>query len=174
MIGQPINKDQLKDDMGRPLTQGLFLEINYDAKYAVYTLKDYNHEWNGKLYPSLKLLYLEMNDPIEYDFASRYLLGWQHWKRLNENKILRKHFDEWREELELKLRAKGVREMFLLSESENGNFQAAKFLADRGWEKRGAGRPSKLEKEQHEAVQSRLEEEWSADVKRMEDFRKGQ
>lgn len=167
-----IEKNKLLDDQGRPLTQGLFLEINYDEKYAVYTLKDYDHEWNGKTYPSLKKLYLETEDPVEYRFVSLHLASWNQWQRLLANKIIRKHIDEWREELRLKLMSAGVRELQMLARSENGNFQAAKFLAECGWDKRRAGRPSKEELEKALAMENRVQEDFDADIKRLEDYRR--
>lgn len=166
-----IDKSKMYDSMGRPLTQSLFLEVGY-SEFAIYTLKEFDHEYNGKVYPSLKQLFLKTEDPTEYEFANKYLIGWQHWKRLNENKLLAKHFEEWREELELRLRSQAVRDMQNLCASESGNYSAAKFLADRGWEKRAAGRPSKAEKERHLRVEERINEEFSADIKRLEDFRK--
>lgn len=165
-----IDKSKLKDTSGRPLTQSLFLEVNY-TDYAVYTLKDEDYEYKGKLYPSLKRLYLNEEDPSEYMFASKYLLGWQHWKRLCENKIIKKHVEEWREELELKLKSRAVKDMINLCGSENGSFQAAKWLAEKGWDKRLAGRPSKAEIERHAAIDKRLDEEFGADILRMTDFK---
>ena len=166
-----ITKDKLQDTMGRPLTQSLFLELQY-SEYAVYTLKEDDYEYKGKTYPSLKKLYLKEEDPTEYAFATKYLLGWQHWKRLCENKAIAKHIEDWREELELKLRCQAIRDMQNLCASESGNYSAAKFLADRGWEKRGAGRPSKADKERHLRIEERLDAEFGADVARMEDYRK--
>lgn len=163
-----IDKSKMIDSMGRPLTQSLFLEIGY-SDFAIYTLKEFDHEYNGKVYPSLKKLYLKEEDPTEYAFAEKHLLGWQHWKRLNENKVLPKHFEEWREELELKIRSQAVRDMQNLCASESGNYSAAKFLADRGWEKRGAGRPSKAEKERHLRVEEKINEEFQADIIRLAD-----
>ncbi|MFM0827351.1 hypothetical protein, partial [Klebsiella oxytoca] len=61
-----IDKKLLKDTMGRPLTQGLFLEIGYNTEYAVYTLEDEDKEYKGKTYPALKKLYLACEDPTEY------------------------------------------------------------------------------------------------------------
>lgn len=167
-----IDKSKLLDGMGRPLTQGLFLEINYNTDFAVYTLKEDDFEYQGKLYPSLKKLYLKEEDPTEYVFATKHLLSWKHWKRLCENVVLRRHIDEWREELELKLRSQAIRDMQSLCSSENGNFSAAKFLADRGWEKRAAGRPSKAEKEKRLAMDDRLKSEFEDDVARLADYRK--
>jgi hypothetical protein len=162
-----MDKNKLLDDMGRPLTQGLFLEIDYNEKYAIYTLKNRDHEYKGVMYPSLKRLYLEMCDPTEYLFANKYLLDWDQWQRICENVILRKHVDAWRAELDIKMRAEGVREMISLARSENGNFQAAKFLADRGWDKRAAGRPSKEEKAKLAAQDKRIMDEFALDADRL-------
>lgn len=166
-----IDKEKLLDTMGRPLTQSLFLEVGY-SDYAVYTLKEVDYTYKGKIYPSLKKLYLKEEDPTEYVFAEKHLLGWQHWKRLCENKVIAKHIEEWREELELKIRSQAVRDMMNLCATESGNYSAAKFLADRGWEKRAAGRPSKAEKEKHTRVEERIAQEFEADVIRLSDVRK--
>lgn len=167
-----VDKSRLVDSNGNPMTQGLFLEINYNTDLAVYTLKDYDHTYNGVVYPSLKKIYLEEEDPTEYIFAERHLLGWPHWMRMCENKALYRYISKWREELEIKLRAMAVRSLRDMCQSENGNFQAAKFLADRGWDKNRVGRPSKLELERREAVGQRVADEFTSDIKRLEDYRK--
>lgn len=166
-----MDKSKFLDGQGRMLTQGLFLEINYDDT-AIYTLKGYNHTHKGKEYPSLQLLYLEEEDPTEYDFANKYLLNWKHWKRICENKVLLRYIVTWREELELKMKARAVKEMQALVNSENGNFQAVKYLMERGWEKRGAGRPSKADIAKKTAINKQINEEFAGDVKRLEDYRK--
>ena len=157
-------KEQLLDTGGRPLTQALFLEVGY-SDYAIYTLKEEDHLYNGKIYPSLKRLYLELNDPTEYEFATTYLLGWKHWKRICENKLLRTQIDEWRDELEVKMRSKGVKQAIM--SAEQGGFQAAKWLADRGWDTKGAGRPSKAAIESEKAFQAKMSDEYGADVTRL-------
>lgn len=167
-----IEKSKMLDDQGKPLTQGLFLEVGYDEKYAVYTLKDYDHTWNDKLYPSLKKLYLQMMDPTEYLFAEKHLVSWNQWQRLLANKLIRKHIDEWREELKMKMKSMGIREMIGLATSENGNFQASKFLAECGWDKRGAGRPSKEDVERAAAIEANIQEQFDNDVARLENYRK--
>lgn len=159
-----IEREQLLDTGGRPLTQSLFLELGYSS-YAVYTLKDDDYQYNGKNYPSIKRLYLELNDPTEYDFAKAYLLNWNHWKRLCENKQIRVHIEEWRDELEVKMRSKGVKQAIM--SAEQGGFQAAKWLADRGWDTKGAGRPSKASVENEKAFQAKVSEEYGADVVRL-------
>lgn len=161
-----IDKSKLKDTMGRPLTQGLFLEFNYDTTYAVYSLLDEDNDFRGTLYPSLKKLYLAEDDPTEYTFAKKHLLGWKHWQRMNENKMLKEHFDEWREELEIKLRSDAIRTIIDMT-ADGSNYQAAKFMADRGWDKRGAGRPSKSEIDRSKRVNERISNDFDLDAERM-------
>jgi hypothetical protein len=158
------SKDKMVDTMGRPITQSLFLEIGY-TEAALYTLKDYDFEYNGRVLPSIKRLYLEIADPTEYEFAQACFLGWNHWQRLCENKAVRKHIDEWRYELEVKLRSRGVKAAMLAA--YGGNFQASKWLADRGWDTRGAGRPSKADVEKETKIQAAISEEYSADILRL-------
>ena len=153
------------DPAGRPYTQSLFLELLYKPDIAVYTLKDVDHVYEGKEFKSLKRLYLEMEDVTEYDFANTYLLGWNHWQRLCENKAIRKHIDEWREELEYKLRSQAAKQM--IKQAAKGSYQASKWLLDRGWATRGAGRPSQAEKDSKLAQDRRLDEEYGADVVRL-------
>lgn len=158
------SKEKMIDVGGRPFTQSLFLEVGY-SEFAVYTLKEDDHEYNGKLYPSLKRLYMEIADPTEYEFANLCLLNWKHWQRICENKVLRKYIDEWREELEVKLRSRGVKAA--MSEAITGNFQAAKWVADRGWDTRKAGRPTKAEIEREKRIQAGIADEYEADVIRL-------
>lgn len=165
-----IDKNKLTDDNGRPLTQGLFLEVKYDTNYAVFTEKPYDFKYKGTTYPSLKKLYLAHEDPTEYDFACTYLLGWEHWQRICRNKRFGEMVKGWREELELKLRSQAVRDIIELSSGDKG-FQAAKWIADKGWDKRLAGRPSKEDIDREVAMQTRISDEYNADVTRL--FKEG-
>jgi hypothetical protein len=164
MNTQIPTREQMLDSMGRPITQSLFLEIGY-PDCAVYTLKDQDHEYNGKAFLSLKRLYLACSDPTEYEFATTYLLGWKHWLRLCENKAVRAHIDEWRVELEVKLRSQGVKAA--MAQANSGNYAAAKWMADRGWDTRGKGRPSKDEIEHEKRVQAGMANEYEADIIRL-------
>ena len=157
-------QELMLDKMGKMRTQSLFLELGYNAE-ACFTLKEEDYTYEGKVYPSLKRLYLEASDPTEYKFATEYLLGWKHWQRMCENKIIRNHIDEWREELEVKLRCQAIGDAIALAKS--GQFQAAKWVADRGWATRAAGRPTKSEIEHEKKVQARINDEYGADVIRM-------
>jgi hypothetical protein len=159
-----VDKSLMLDSMGRYLTQSLFLEFAYNED-AIYSLKEQDHFHNGRVYYSIKRIYLEMADPTEYEFANAAFSGWKHWQKICDNKAIRKHIDEWRSELEYKLRCSGIKA--LIAQGTTGNFQAAKWLADRGWDTRGAGRPSKEEVQREKEFQSRAQDEFSGDVLRL-------
>lgn len=159
-----MDKTLLTDSSGKPLTQGLFLEIGYGDS-AIYTLKDDDHEYNGKVLPSIKKLYLEMEDTTEYEFANKFFLGWSHWQRICNNKVLRKYIDEWRVELDLKLRARATK--LMIEQASSGSYQAVKWLADRGWDLKKSGRPTKEDIESEKKAIARVESEYSSDVIRL-------
>lgn len=162
-----IDKQRLLDSSGKPMTQSLFLEVGYNEDLAVYSLKDYHYKYKGKDFPSLKLLYLQHEDVLEYDFATTYFLSWDHWLRICRNKLFSKHVDSWRIELELKLASRAVRSILDMSEEEKG-FQAAKYIAERQWNKNPVGRPKKDTSEADRAVEERLNNEFAEDVKRLQ------
>lgn len=160
-----FNREDFVDEKGRYKTLSLFLEIAYDSD-AIYTLKGYDHEYKGKTYLSLKKLYLELADPTEYEFANTYLADWEHWQKICNNKVLAQEVAKWRNELELKLRAEGV-QWIIKSARKKGNWLAAKFLAEKGWEVRTAGRPSKEEVERNTAIESAIQKEFDDDIARL-------
>lgn len=162
-----IDKTKMKGPGGQMITQGLFIDFNYDDTYAMFTWDDEDKMYNGKLYPSLKKLYLSSEDPTEYEFANKYLLGWRHWQRMQGNKTLKEQFDEWREELDVMLRSLGVRQMLDMAED---NFQAAKYLADRGWNKQSVGRPSKKQQEIETKIKSGLSS-FDGDITLLSDYK---
>lgn len=160
------DKTKFKDSMGKYITQSLFLEHGYDTRYAVYTLLDFDKEYKGVIYPSLRKLYVDMGDPTEYLFATTYLFGWDHWQRIAANVAIARDIEVWREELEIKLRAEAVAQ--LLKQS-NGNFNAAKWVADGQW-KGKRGRPSKAELEKEKAIRQRVLDEEAKDSERIIDL----
>ena len=151
---------------GNFYTQKLFLELGYDSDIAVYTFKEYDYEYEGKTYLSIKRLYLEMEDVTEYTFANTYFFSWNHWQRIVNNKLIRKHIDEWRNELELKLSAQAIKSIIDMTSDERG-FQAAKYVAERGWSKGQVGRPKKDNSERDAKIDQRLNDEFAEDVARL-------
>jgi hypothetical protein len=131
---------------GHWLMKRLFLETcQGEMDKVMYSLHHDDREYNGKVYPSFRRLYVELEDPTEYRVATELLGGWEHWKLLC-NRTLKNHVEAWREELDIRMQANGVVEMSKLSKA--GDRMASKFLAEKGYvAKRKAGAPSKEEKE---------------------------
>lgn len=167
MADKAMDKTKFKDNQGRYLTQSLFIDYNYDDKFAIYSLKDNDFLKDGVLYPSLKRLYLKTADPTEYEFANKHLFNWQHWKRLCSNNIILREIEEWREELEVSLRSAAVLNMADMTE----NFQAQKFLAERGWEKNGVGRPKKVDPLREEKMADKIADELKDTLTRMDKYK---
>lgn len=167
-----VDKTLFKDAKGRYITQGLFFEFAQNPEYSVYTLdgEDKDNKGTRAVRPliSLKKRYLQMEDPFEYEFATTWLYDWDHWQRICANKVLRRHIDKWREELEIKIRAGGFQQ--ILEKAVEGDIQAIKYVSDRGWDKR-VGRPSKEAQIKEQRVQERIEDEFEADIVRLEGFK---
>lgn len=161
------NKEKMIDGKGGYITHGLFYETEYSTTHALYSLTNTDKEIDGVVYPSLKKLYLEMEDVTEYEFATTYLVDWPHWQRCCNNSSIKKHIDQWRQELELKLRARALREMVAMA--DKGNFNAAKFIAGKEWESK-RGRPSKVEVEAALKNDEALRGTLDADASRVVDF----
>jgi hypothetical protein len=104
------DKSKWRTDQGVYYTKSLFFEMitSSDKPNCVYTLKAEDHQLG---YPSLRRLYLEEEDPTEYNFANKYLGGIDHWKKLVECEWFKPHLDAWRDELELKLKAKAYKRL---------------------------------------------------------------
>lgn len=163
------NKSKMKAVKGQYLTQSLFVEIGYDYDTAIYSLKDEDMVHEGKTYPSIKRLYLEAEDVTEYIFATKYFINWEHWERICKNGLLAPHVQRWREDLARYLEAIGIQEVINAATTDN-NFQAAKWLAEKGWtkEQRKAGRPSKTEVDRHIKEAQNQQDEYAEDFEKVE------
>jgi hypothetical protein len=143
------DKDIFLDTRGVSLTKGLFWEFEYGQRKRgvnyykpIYNLREYDHH---ETY-SLKKLYLELMDPTEYQVASQLFYSWKHWQKLCETEWFKEHVEAWRSELEIKLTSEAYHT--IAQQAAVGGkdaVPAAKYLAERGWEKKKKGRPSKEE-----------------------------
>ena len=161
----PVKSD-MKDEKGRYIVQGLFIEDRYNTNLSMYTFDGEDKEYKGETYPSLKRLYLDMADVKEYSFANKYLYDWPHWKRLCANSIIGRHISDWREELELMLESEAQIQM--LSLAEEGSYQAVKYVADKGWTDKRKGRPTKAQVEQELEKAAVEKAEYDEDFKLLE------
>lgn len=133
-------------------TKGLFYETTLPDERPEFgtswTLKEKDLIVGDKTYISMKRIYLSMEDVTEYDFAMATLGSYKHWERLIESPIIRKHIDQWRKELNLKLKARAMKAIInAATVDEKSSFQAMKYLADNEYldRKTKRGRPSKEE-----------------------------
>jgi len=158
----------LVDHTGSYRTQSLFLETNKSRLTPIMTLKEVDWEWHGVVLPSLKRMYMECADPTEFAVAKLVLNSWPHWQRLLDNKLVRTEILKWRDELEVMLRAEGIKSLRESAKLEGGKgIGAAKYLADRGWDKRQAGAPSREEKVRQAKIYSGIKSELEDDGKRI-------
>ena len=144
-------KDPIKNTW---ITSGLFKETAGPNKsFILFTVEE------------ARKLFVQSGDPTGVVFADEHLGGYQHWKALKDCNPLKPYIAEWEEELEVRIRSKQLGN--IMKQADEGHFQAEKFLMDRGWEKRGAGRPSKEEVERETRVQSAIKNDYKADVARI-------
>lgn len=152
--------NSFKDSMNRWYTKGLFWETCFpeNKSRATYTLKEQEH----KGLPSLKQLYLDSEDLTEYSFATEYLGGWLHWKTLCKCAWFIPHLSDWREELEVRIRSKGIKSMIEHSLTPKGQ-TSAKWLAEKGWVEKKRGAPSasevKAELKQQAGIHAEVEDD---------------
>jgi len=135
-----------RDNQNRRLTKGLF--VDFDKVYGMYTLKNEDLVIEGKVYPSLKKLYLDYSDTTEYLFAKDFFEDLDHWNILCSMPFFLSYIAKWRTELELKLKAEALQA--ILKEAKEGKYDAHKFFATKAWidktqDPKRRGRPTKSE-----------------------------
>lgn len=155
----------MKDSNGKWRTYSLFWEHRQDKYKYFWSLKDKGTEE----LPSLKEIYLSYNHipEFEYTFAEEVIGSWAHWMRLCRSG-LKPHIAEWREELDIKLKANAMRAIINTSVEGDGasRLQAAKYLSDKGYSQL-RGRPSKAEKERIAKQEVGLHNEIEDDLERV-------
>lgn len=128
------------------LLKALFFEqVGEDKSSVVYTLKDVDHEGFSSMYR----LYMEIDDPTEWEVSQQLVDGWEHWEMLCNCSWFKPFIERWRKELELRYKSKAL--VKIRSEAKAGGrdaFQANKYLLEKAWEPKEAkeskrGRPTK-------------------------------
>ena len=60
-----------------------------------------------------------------------------------------------------------VRALMAINEIADDNFQAAKYITEKGWDKRPAGRPTKDRTEREDNIMKKVNEDFADDFKRL-------
>ncbi len=157
--------DNPKDSTGRWRTRSLFVELIAKEQLAagflpIFTLK------GDKKYVDLHEMYIDEADPTGYSFALRAFGSWEHFCVLRELQWFKAHFTKWEDELEVKMRSDGIKNLIEASKEGSRGVSAAKYIAEKGWEKK-RGRPSKDEIERERKQQVLIDDELQADAQRI-------
>lgn len=140
-----------KDAMGKWITTGLFKEISQSPHNVIWTLEE------------ARALFVQLEDPTGYYFATTHMGGWDHWQALKASPTMAAHLAKWEEELEVKLRARGMQQIIEHAKGEKG-YQAAKYLTEASWIQNERGRPSKEKIDKEARIRSKLYDEFKADI----------
>lgn len=143
--------DFFKDNSNRWRTKSLFVEFADEPdKYPpIFTIAEEDREIDGKLYISAKRKYLEYMDPTEFTFATKVFGAYPCWEAVCGSPFISPHIEQWRKELEIKLKAEGIQSMYAAMR-ERDDTTAAKWFAEGRWKETPTaaskrGRPSKQE-----------------------------
>lgn len=94
--------------------------------------------------------YLSMDDPSGYFFAETWIEdGFRKWVDMQNAYGVKDELKEWKNTLEMKLQAQGI---LNIARQKDTSFQAAKWLADRGWSEKGDKRTKEHKKKTQETL----------------------
>ena len=175
-----MSKKSFKDKLGRYRTQSLFWEMRNSSLSLkgiamlppIWSMKDYDLVKSDKTYPSLKNIYMsyEHVPGFEYDFALDNLGSWDHWLKLCNDTTpqIKDMIKGWRDELDIRLKATGIKTIMKHSlDDDPKGLQAAKYLVDKGYAVKKAGRPSREDVERELKTDARAVREQQADMDRI-------
>lgn len=146
-----------KDKLGRWRTKSLFKEWDKGKYKSYWTIEE------------LRAIYLTYDHipGYEYEFAEKEIGDWRHWEFIAERSWLKKFIKEWREALDIKLRALAIQSLVKQAQSTGpGSSQAAKWLAEKNYTSK-RGRPSKEELAAEVKAQTNTYKDMAEDARRM-------
>jgi hypothetical protein len=120
--------------VGRNLiTAGLFWEATKDPRYAVFSMQEHPGP-TAQGYPCFRDTYLEytVKDPTEYTLAIALVGSWKHWTKICKSPLLEDYILSLRAERDKLIESNAIKKIF--KQAEEGNYQAAKLLVNRGYE----------------------------------------
>lgn len=115
-------------------------------------------------------VFVSLGDPTGYLFTQELLGGnFKHWQKLEGLKWFKEALEHWREELKTKQVAESIQKIREIASGESAQaINAAKYIAERGWESKSTrGRPSKEEISSELKKQIEMTEKHQADLERI-------
>lgn len=113
-------------------TSSLFRDHPTKAHEDEYCMFYINREVSDE-YIALKEIYMQIADPTEYQFAMTVFGSYRHWKQIAKLVWVKPYVEEWREELEIKLKSEAIIGITALADDpeikETTKLQSLKWLA---------------------------------------------
>lgn len=135
-----IPDNKLRNDQNRRITRSLFNEIVFDEQFNFFTLKRWDYAPRKGIpdgLVSFPLTYLKycIEDPTEYSFALEVFGDWEHWMLVQELNPLKDLIAQLRAEKDIAIKSKGFLKIAKeVADDGKNSYQAAKWLAEKGWE----------------------------------------
>lgn len=146
-------REKVVDSYGRRVVLSLFSEFKRTEFEPLWSLKK---DW--------KRIYLEAEDPTEYEAAMRLIGDWDHYQLIRNHPKIKPVMDEWAKELEIRLRSNATRSMLKHAKAPNGA-AAAKWIAEGGFT--GRDLRKKNNKQEEEEVRTEINERVAKDMERL-------
>ena len=140
----------LRDSIRNYRTMSLFEEYKHPDYASIWTLRPYDYKAKEGVYPSLRKIYMDLKDPTEGRIATEVFTTYELWNRIANSAWFKPYITQWRNELEIRLRAEGLSKLI---EQSGRSTSAAQFLAEGKW-KQKRGRPTKEEVEGERKIQA--------------------
>lgn len=132
--------NKFKNSSGTYFTSALFCDVmeereKHSALYTLYSDVDIKG-LDGKVYKSLKFIYLKMEDVYEREFALACFDSWSHYKKMLRCSWFVEELEKWREELEIRHRSQALKSIRDVANDplDKNSFNANKFLLAGGWQ----------------------------------------
>ena len=166
------DKTKFTNSNGQKYLRKLFVEESYtanDKSMVQYSYRDTDHPE----YPSLYKLYMDFEDPTEYQFAETYLLDYNHWLDLCQCTWFQPIVERWRQNLELKIKEKTLKSIIQIAEDPDSKnqFEALKILLNAGWKDKSLKSP-KRGRPSSEEVKGRLKEIAQEELSLAEEYKR--
>ena len=146
-------RDKVVDSYGRRVILSLFKEFKRT---------DYEPLWS--LHKDWKPIFLDTQDPTEYEIAMRLIGDWEHYQLIRNHPKIKPIMDKWAKEAEVKLRSEAIRKMMKHSAAPNGA-AAAKWLAEGAF--MGRVLKNKQDKQEEQEIRDEIAERVAGDMERL-------
>lgn len=137
----------------------LIKELCKPTDKPIFTLRD-----SKEGYISLRTLFLKLvtDDPSESTFAEEVFGDVGYWLKVRDNRYLKPHVEEWRQEADVLRKAKAFKAIMNEIETEGkSSFAASKFIIDEPWKDKRNPKTRAKSKESTEKAASEFKDDFT-------------